>query len=250
MNEQTEAQQLEQFKKLLEAEKQEFLAVMSHELRTPMTGVKGYLSMLLDGDAGELGPKTKDYVAQAYVANERLIRLVDQMFKTASLQEGQIKFKIIKVDLVEQVELLIHDFTFPANDKKITLSFKKPEHKVWVEADPDRLREIIAQLLSNALKFTPGDQNGQISVRIELNHSVAKIIVKDSGIGIEKRSQNRLFELFTKANLTLTGQEKGTGLGLYFAKKLAQAQSGDVWLEESEVNKGSTFIASFPLINI
>lgn len=248
MNEQNNQEKLSEFKKLLEAEKREFLAVMSHELRTPMTGVKGYLSMLLDGDAGELDSKVKEYVAQAYVSNERLIRLVDQMFKTASLQEGQIKFKITKVELVEQVELLIHDFTFPANDKKINLNFKKPENKVWVEADPDRLREIVAQLISNAIKFTPADNNGQISVKIETNHTTAKVIIRDNGIGIDKRVQPRLFELFTKANLTLTGQEKGTGLGLYFAKKLAEAQAGNVWLEESEPEKGSIFIASFPLI--
>src|SRR4030042_3571515 len=92
-------ERIQKLKHLLEAQRQEFLAVMSHELRTPMTGVKGYLSMILEGDAGPISDDAKEYVAQAYVANDRLIRLVEHMMKVARIQEGKIKLNLDKVNI-------------------------------------------------------------------------------------------------------------------------------------------------------
>lgn len=231
-----------QLRDILEAEKKEFLAVMSHELRTPMTGVKGYLSMILDGDAGEISSDLKEYIAAAYVANDRLIRLVDRMMKTVALQEGKTKFKIQKVNLVENLELLSHDFEIPAKEKGIVIKYKKPDDVIYVQADPDKLREILMNLISNAVKFT---SKGEITISHRNLDSSAVVDIKDAGIGIRKEDQGKLFEIFTKTNLSLAGQEKGTGLGLYLARKLAEAQNGKVWLEASEEGKGSIFSAAF-----
>jgi signal transduction histidine kinase len=236
--------QSQQLKDLLEAEKQEFLAVMSHELRTPMTGVKGYLSMILDGDAGEISSDIREYIAAAYVANDRLIRLVDRMMKTVAVNEGKIKLNIKKVNLNENLELLSHDFTYPAKEKKLALTYQKPKEIIYVLADPDKMREVIMNLISNALKFT---EKGEIVISCRTSNHSAVIDVKDTGVGIKKENQGKLFGIFTKENLALAGQEKGTGLGLFLAKRLAEAQNGQVWLEESEEGKGSTFSASFPL---
>ena len=240
-----------QLNELLEAEKQEFLTVMSHELRTPMTGVKGYLSMILDGDAGMISDDVKEYIAQAYVANDRLIRLVDRMMKTAAVQEGKIKFNIQKVDLVQNLIVLATDFQIPAKEKKLSLVYNKPvspsggpEGKIFVMADPDRLREVLLNLISNAIKFT---SSGKVEISHRKINHYAVVDITDTGQGIKKEDQNRLFEIFNKTNLTLAGQEKGTGLGLFLARKLAEAQGGKVWLESSEVGKGSTFSAGFQL---
>lgn len=232
-----------QLKAILEAEKQEFLAVMSHELRTPMTGVKGYLSMILDGDAGEISQEVREYVAEAYVANDRLIRLVERMMKVVSVQEGKIKFNLQKIELSEQVEVLTHDFQIPAKDKGLELIYYKPAEKIFVEADPDRIREVIMNILSNAVKFT---SEGKIEVSFRVKDNLEIVDIKDTGIGISQENQEKLFQVFTKTNLSLAGQEKGTGLGLYLAKKLAEAQNGKVWLENSEEGKGSTFSCGFP----
>jgi len=236
----------QQLKDLLEGQKREFLAVMSHELRTPMTGVKGYLSMILDGDAGEISDDVREYIAQAYVANDRLIRLVDRMSKTVAIQEKRIKLNIGKVDLTENIELLTHDFGIPARDKKINLIYHKSQEPIFVSADPDRLREVIMNLISNAIKFT---DEGTIEINLRKTNDEAVVDIKDTGIGIKKENQGNLFEIFTKENLSLSGQRKGTGLGLYMAKNLAEAQSGKVWLEESTPERGSTFSVSFPLVN-
>lgn len=233
-----------QLKALLEAEKQEFLAVMSHELRTPMTGVKGYLSMILDGDAGQISADVREYIAAAYVANDRLIRLVDRMMKTVALKEGKTKFNIQKVSLNKNLELLSHDFALPAKEKNITLTYQKPPEEIFVLADPDKLREVVMNLLSNAIKFT---DKGEVTISVRRHDHSAVVDVKDTGIGIKKENQGKLFQIFTKENLSLSGQEKGTGLGLFLARELARAQKGDVWLEDSEEGRGSTFSASFPL---
>lgn len=235
---------VEQLKNLLESQKQEFLSVMSHELRTPMTGVKGYLSMVLEGDAGPISPEVREFVAQAYVANDRLIRLVEHMMKVAKIQEGKIGLNIGKVDLKKEITLIVSDFQIPAKDKKQTLTYEKPDGDILIKGDPDRVREIIMNLVSNAIKFTP--EGGNIVISQKTDNDSVTTIVTDNGIGIPKKFQAKLFEVFSKANLTLTGQEKGTGVGLYLAGRLAEAQNGKVWLESSEPGKGSVFCFSIP----
>lgn len=236
-------EEIEQLKHLLEAEKQEFLSVMSHELRTPMTGVKGYLSMILDGDAGEVPERVKEYIAQAYVANDRLIRLVERMIKIAEIQEDKFKFKIGKVNLAREANQVVKDCQVRADDKKVSLRYV-PSREYFVKSDPDRTREVILTLVNNAIKFTNVGGKIWVSHR-EADHWVITD-VKDTGIGIRREDQERLFELFSKGNLTLTGQERGTGIGLYLARRLAEAQNGRLWLDRSEVGKGSTFSLALP----
>jgi signal transduction histidine kinase len=239
----TEANQsLEEIKRLkimLEAEKQEFLSVMSHELRTPMTEVKGYLSMVLEGDSGSIPAKAKEYLAQAYVANDRLIRLVSRMLKIAKIQEKEFEFKLSKVDFAAQADQVVKDCDIRAKDKNISLQFVPAKEKLLVRGDPDRVREVLLTLTLNAIKFT--HEKGQITVSLRQTPSWIVADVQDSGIGIQKEDQERIFQLFSKGNLTLTGQERGTGIGLYLSKRLAEAQGGKVWLENSAVGQGSTF---------
>ena len=246
MNNQNHQQQekIAKLKNLLEQEKQEFLAVMSHELRTPMTGVKGYLSMILEGDAGPVPEDIKEYVAQAYVANDRLIRLVNHMAKVVSLQEGTLKFDFSKVNFSREAKLVVGDFQMPAQLKKQNLTYLGPGEDLFVKADPDRAREILMNLISNAIKFTP--EGGEINILQRASGEMVITDVKDTGIGIGREDQDRLFQVFTKGNLTLTGQERGTGLGLYLARQLAEAQGGKLWLESSELGKGSVFSLSLP----
>lgn len=236
--------QIQNLKNLLEAQKQEFLSVMSHELRTPMTGVKGYLSMILEGDAGEISDDVKEYVAQAYVANDRLIRLVEHMMKVARIQEGKIKLNLVKVDISREAKMIVSDFQIPAKEKNLSLKYEGAAEDLFVKADPDRAREVLMNLTSNAVKFTPN--GGEITVSCREHNNLLITDIKDTGVGIKREDQDRLFEIFSKGNLTLTSQERGTGLGLYLARRLAEAQGGKLWLEESVPGKGSTFSVALP----
>lgn len=237
-----------QIKVMLEAEKQEFLAVLSHELRTPMSAVKGYLAMVLDGDAGEVNEKMRKFISTAFVANERTIKLVESMMKVVALQEDQMKFHLQKVDLVQSAQILMHDFEVPAKEKGLELIYQKPEHEFLVLADPDRAREVLLNLISNAVKFT---KKGAVTIGFreidENERHLAAVVVSDTGLGIAPEYQSKIFQVFTKENVSLANQEKGAGLGLFLASKLAQAQKGKVWLEKSELDEGSTFCAAFPV---
>lgn len=239
-----ENQSVEQLKKLLEAQKREFLSVMSHELRTPMTAVKGYLSMIIEGDAGTVSEEVKDMVVQAYVANDKMVRLVENMIKTAKIEENRFIFNIEKVDLDEQVTLIVNDFQVPAKEKSIELIYKKSEENLFVKGDPDRVREVLVNIVSNAIKYNQTGGRVIVSHRIEGDWIITD--VEDSGIGISPEFKDKIFQIFSKANLTLTGQEKGTGLGLYLARRLGEAQGGKVWLERSELGKGSVFSFAMP----
>jgi signal transduction histidine kinase len=230
--------EVKQLKSLLEAEKQEFLSVMSHELRTPMTGVKGYLSMILEGDAGEIPPRAREYLAQAYVANDRLIRLVDKMLKIARIQDQNFQFNLGKVDLNTQVQQVVNDCKVRAQEKKIELTYE-PSGQYFVYGDPDRSREVLLTMVINAIKFT--NPSGRIKLTHRRTPNWIITDVTDTGIGIKKEDQERLFELFSKANLTLANQEHGTGAGLFLARHLAEGQEGRLWLEHSEMGVGSTF---------
>ncbi len=237
-------QSLEQIKKLLEAQKREFLSVMSHELRTPMTAVKGYLSMLIEGDAGPVREEAKDMVLQAYIANDKMIRLVENMLKTAKIEENRFIFNIGKVDLDEHSTLIINDFQIPAKEKSIELNYEKSGENLFVKGDPDRVREVLVNLVSNAIKFSKNNGKVTLSHRAEGDWIITD--VEDNGIGISPEFKDKIFEIFSKVNLTLTGQEKGTGLGLYLSRRLAEAQGGKVWLERSELGKGSIFSFAMP----
>ena len=230
---------IEQLKNLLEAEKQEFLSVMSHELRTPMTGVKGYLSMVLEGDTGEVPQKAREYIAQAYVANDRLIRLVERMIKITKIQEKKFQFNIGKVEIADVVSQIVRDCQIRAQEKDIEITHDDPTEKLFVAGDPDRTREVLLTLVINAIKFTL--KGGKIKIVHRRTPDWIITNVTDTGVGLKKENQGRIFRLFSKGNLTLTNQEKGTGLGLYLARHLAEAQGGKLWLEHSEENKGSTF---------
>lgn len=235
----------QQLKEMLDAEKQEFLAVMSHELRTPMTGVKGYLSMVLDGDAGPISDEIKDYLSEAYLANDRLIRLVDNLMKVVNVQEGRISLNIQKVDLVKNIQLIVNDSQERAKSKNLSLVYNKPDEEIFVMADADKLREVILHLVTNAIKFT---NSGEININHRfINDHLAVVDVMDTGVGIKQEHQSRIFEIFSKANLGLASQEKGTGVGLFLACKLAEAQDGKVWLEKSKEGEGSTFSAAFQI---
>ena len=241
-------QENKQLKTMLEAEKQEFLTVLSHGLRTPMTVVKGYLDMILQGDAGELNNQTRQYIAAAYVGNERGLKLVENMMKVVDVQEQRLKFNLGKVDLAQTVQILIHDFELPAKEKDLKIIYHQMPEPIFVLADPDRVREILLNLISNAVKFT---KKGSITIShrtiLETQGRLAVVDVTDTGIGIAKEYQSKIFNIFTKENLNLAGQEKGTGLGLFLSGKLAEAQNGKVWLEKSVSDEGSTFSAAFPI---
>ncbi|MCJ7827862.1 HAMP domain-containing histidine kinase [Patescibacteria group bacterium] len=224
--------------------KDEFVSVASHELRAPMTTIKGYLSMIMDGDAGKLSPKVKEYLGMAYESSERMIRLVNNMLNVSRIESGRLIMSLDDIHIEEAIEKVVHMFNLQAEGHGLQLKYFKPKKRLpRVRVDPDRIQEVIANLVGNAISYTP---HGHIHVGSELKDDKIIITVEDTGVGIAPEDQRELFRKFSQVGVRAP-LKKGSGLGLYICRMLINEFGGDIWLK-SKVGKGSTFYFSLPAI--
>lgn len=222
--------------------KNEFISIASHELRTPMTAIKGYVSMLLDGDYGKLPEKVTQPLQDVASSTQRLISLVNDLLNISRIEAGRLKVDIDATDIKLLVEETVNGLMPLAKQNNIALVSKVDSKKVSV--DKSVVLQILNNLIGNALKFT---EKGSITVTSEISGEYLKLFIKDTGIGISKDDQIKLFGKFNQIEDSVRGHIQGTGLGLYISKSAANKMGGDVWLESSEVNKGTTFGFSMPI---
>ena len=238
-------QELTQKLRELDKQKDEFLSVAAHELRSPLTAIKGYLSMVIEGDTGEISDKAKSFLLDSTSVTERLIRLVNNMLNVSRIEEGRIVYQLENVDLIKAVQEVYFTFRFEAERKGLEIKLTVPDGvRDNVMVDPDRIKEVVGNFLSNAVKFT---EEGKVDVKIgNPTPESVKVEIADTGPGISESEQNKLFSKFYRAEST-EGKTMGTGLGLYITKLLVEEFGGKIGLE-SELGKGSTFWFELPLV--
>lgn len=228
----------------MDRQKDEFISMAAHELRAPMTAIKGYLSMIAEEDAGEIPEKARDFLAEADAINNRVIRLVNNMLNVSRIEKGRLIYQMGTVSLTKVAEKVFESFKLEARSKGLRYSFKIPSNiKDEVYVDPDRIHEVVANLVSNAIKYTDGG-----SVVIELSQPDKKTVrleVADTGPGISEAGQKKLFRKYYRVKSTV-GKTIGTGLGLYISKLLVEKFKGEIGVE-SEADKGSTFWIELPV---
>lgn len=228
----------------LDKMKDELVSISSHELRTPMTSVKSYLWMALN-KANNLTPKLKKYLERAYVSSDRMIRLVEDMLSVSRIDAGRVQLTVKPIDLANLSFQVVSELAVRAEEKQINLSLKKPSKSLpKVLADNDKIREVLTNLLDNALKFTP--KKGKIIVSLRRRGKMVETSVADTGPGISKEDLPKLFQKFGRLEhsfATMAESGGGTGLGLYIAKKIINLHSGKIWVQ-SQKGKGSTFTFS------
>ena len=225
--------------------KDEFISMAAHELRTPMTAVKGYISMILEGDAGDVPKKARGFLGDASAVTDRLVRLVNNMLNVSRIEAGRLVYQMETVELAKVAQEVFYSFRFEAERKGIDLSIDIPDGiKDEVYADPQRIREVIGNLVSNAVKFT---ERGSVAINLSNSrHDYIRLEVVDTGPGITKEEQKRLFKKFYRAEST-AGKTIGTGLGLYITRLFVEKFNGKIGLD-SEFGKGSTFWVELPLL--
>lgn len=238
---------IERIDKLHEVEiqrtKNELLALASHQLRTPATGVKQYVGLLLEGFVGELNPEQSNIVRKAYEANERQLETINQILHVAKADADQLVLDKNVINLSKLVKSVIDSMRHDSDTHNSKIVFHV-RHAVKVEADESYMRMVIENLISNALKYSkPG---AGVTVRVTDTGGVAKVSVKDFGVGIDPKDHNKLFEKFSRISNPLSRTVSGTGLGLFLSKQIMVSHGGDIEFK-SIVGRGSTFTAIMPL---
>ncbi|MFA6492847.1 MAG: GAF domain-containing protein [Patescibacteria group bacterium] len=226
----------------LEQMKQELISLSTHELRAPITAIKGYLDMILSGDTGVINEETKETIEEVVGINRRLADLVDDLLNVGRIEQGKITIKPEQIDLTSLISQTVREYQPQAKNKKLEIIFHDKSIPK-IKADSVRVRQVLNNLISNAIKYT---MQGSIEISVQASDKEVTCQVKDTGIGISKDAQKKLFGKFYRVKNAKTVQITGTGLGLWITQKLLEMMGGKVWLESVE-NKGSTFYFTLPV---
>jgi len=229
--------------KSLDKAKDEFLSVVSHELKTPITPMKAYLEMLIDKDLGKLNPRQEKSLRIIHRNIGRLKLLIDDLLDITRLETGRMRLNFEKRDIRKLIRNVISEMKTTAKEKNIDLS-SELGMLPYVEADSDRLIQVLTNLIDNALKFT--HQGGSIKISAAHKDNRVIISVKDTGIGISEKHLPQIFKKFYQVDSSLKRKYSGTGLGLSICRGIIDQHNGNIWIE-SELNKGTTTYFSLPI---
>ena len=223
--------------------KSAFLANMSHELRTPLNAISGYVDLMQLGIPDPVSAAQQEYLSRIQRAQQHLLTLINDVLNFAKLEAGRIEFRMeptrVSATVADAMSMLLPS----AGPAGLQLESREGPD-VWVAGDEEKIRQILLNLMSNAIKFT--NAGGRVDVFWERTGDRVNICVRDTGIGIDAAEQERIFDAFMQADSDLTRERQGTGLGLSISRSLARGMSGDLTVA-SRVGEGSTFTLTLPL---
>jgi len=230
--------------KVIERMKTEFVSISAHKLRTPLSAVKWTIRMILDGDVGEISNEQRDLLQKTYLSNERMINLINDLLNVTRIEEGKLLYEPKLAQLEDIVWSVAGNFKQEIKRKKIDFKFKKPSQALpKVKVDQEKIKLAVENLIDNAIRYT--FPKGKVEISFRCPDKVIEFKVKDSGVGIPKDKQERIFTKFFRGPNVIRMETEGTGLGLYTTKNIIEAHKGKIWFE-SEEGKGTTFYFALP----
>lgn len=239
--------------KIEENQRSEFVSTASHEMRTPIAAIEGYLALALNPKVANIDERAKNYLEKAHNSTQHLSQLFADLLTSSKAEDGRLSSYPKVVELGEILEQLVDGARFSAEKKGLQLRYVLSttaatggEHVVrplyYVYVDPDRVREVLQNLVDNALKYTA---EGSVTIALTGDPAVAQVQVKDTGDGIPEEDIPHLFQKFYRVDNSMTRTVGGTGLGLFISKKVIELYNGRIWVE-SQLGKGSTFFINLP----
>jgi PAS domain S-box-containing protein len=224
--------------------KSDFISLASHQLRTPLSAIKTYSHMLLDGYMGEVNDAQRKSLRTVLSAANRMNELISTLLNITRIESGTIAITPKLINIEHLANEVIKEHALMASDKEIKLGMNKTgNHPATIKTDTLIFKEIVSNLVSNAIKYTP--EKGEVGVEVRLRKNDIVVCVRDNGMGIPKYSQEHVFTKFFRAHNVVKQETSGTGLGLYLVKGLLDSLGGDIWFESKE-GKGTTFFVSIP----
>jgi signal transduction histidine kinase len=228
--------------RVLDQQKTQFVSLASHQLRAPLTAIKGYLSMILEGDYGEIKGEQREMVERVEKSADNLVTIVGDFLDVSRIEQGTMRYEWSDFDSKPLVEIVYHEQQSTAEKKGLKLNLNIEEHMTYkLQGDMNKIKQVFTNLADNSIKYTP---KGEVS--ISLSRPSPKIIrfeIKDTGIGISSEALPKLFEKFSRAEGANDVNVIGTGLGLFVAKEMIKAhKGGKIWAESEGLGKGSKFI--------
>jgi signal transduction histidine kinase len=230
--------------KRLDETKDEFISMASHQLRTPLTSIKGYLSMMLEGDMGKITPMQKQVLDEAFTSSERMVHLIHDFLNVSRLQTGKFMLEMEDTDLAGLIADEVESLSRVAKSRDIAIEFTNTAGEPCLHLDDNKIRQVVMNFIDNAIYYSHPDTT--IKVMLAKKADTIVFTVKDTGIGVPKNEQAQLFGKFYRASNARKQRPDGTGVGIYLAKKVIVAHGGDV-LFESKPGKGSLFGFKLPI---
>lgn len=231
-------------RKQLDLLKNHFVSTVSHELRTPLTSIHGALGLVLGNALGEPEPKIRAMLEIAEQNSQRLIRLINDILDMQKVEAGQMSFHLTRLQLAPWLTNAIKQLEGYALKHQVHFELTPVVNDVWLYADPNRLMQVLANILSNAAKFSPA--NATVHISVELFTDFVRIAIKDHGSGIEDKFKSVIFRPFSQSDTSDIRRFGGTGLGLSISKSIVEQHGGTLWFESS-LGKGSTFFIDLKL---
>lgn len=231
----------------LDEAKDEFISMASHQLRTPLTSIKGYLSMILDGDMGKLNKNQQSALKEAFGSSQRMVFLISDFLNVSRIKTGKFVIEPVEVNLTTMITEELNQLKELAESRDVTLKYEQPEEFPVVKLDDNKIRQVMMNMVDNAIYYTPA--GGTVTIELMSDGKEITFKVIDTGIGVPKAEKHKLFTKFFRAGNARVARPDGTGLGLFMAQKIIVAQKGSI-IFESEEGKGSTFGFRFPLKDI
>ncbi len=231
----------------LDQQKSEFLSIATHQLRGPLAGIRGHLSLIIDGSYGKVPARTQEVIKKVLASSGLLAQTINDFLNVSRIEQGSMQYEMKNFELNSLVANIQEELVPLAKKRKLELSFTDEcKGKCFVSADYGKLSHIFFNLIDNAIKYT---EKGWVKIRttVDTKKQVVRTEVSDSGIGLSQKEISGLFEKFVRASGASSVNVNGTGLGLYVARQMVEAHKGKVWVESKGKGEGSTFIVELPI---